>query len=99
MEKSIHTNSTDRRSRLLPKVDPSQYPAIRTIKDFQQEIEQLIQDKKLSFMEAVLEYCSITGMEPETAGTLIKSSAKMKARIQIDAEQLHFLPRSSKLPI
>lgn len=99
MENSIHTNGANRRSRLLPKVDLGQYPAIRTIKDFQQEIEQLIQEKRLSFMDAVLHYCETTGMEVETAGTLIKSSAKMKARIQIDAEQLHFLPKSSKLPI
>jgi hypothetical protein len=80
-------------------MNPDSFPAIRTIKDFQQEIERLVTDKKLTFMEAVLHYCETTGMEVETAGSLIKSSAKMKARIQVDAEDLHFLPRSSKLPI
>lgn len=56
-------------------------------------------NKKVSFMDAVLLYCDVTGMEVEVAGSLIKSSAKLKARIQMDAEELHFLPKTSKLPI
>lgn len=99
MENSIYSDRTNRRSHLLPQITPEQFPAVRTIKDFAQEIETLIVVKKLTFMEAVLHYCETTGMEVETAGSLIKSSAKMKARIQQDAEDLHFLPRSSKLPI
>lgn len=98
MENVIHTDNTNRRSRVLPKANLS-HPAVKTIKDFQQEIEQVMVLKKVSFMDAVLVYCETTGMEVEVAGSLIKSSAKLKARIQVDAEDLHFLPKSSKLPI
>jgi hypothetical protein len=50
-------------------------------------------------MDAVLLYCEQTGMEVEIAGQLIKSSAKMKARVQDEAEALNYFPKTSKLPI
>lgn len=112
MENSIHTNNTNSRSHLLPKallvdnetvigevMQTSYSRVVKTIKDFQQEIELVISSKKVSFMDAVLLYCEKTGMEVEVAGSLIKSSAKLKARIQMDAEELCYLPKSSKLPI
>lgn len=72
---------------------------LKTIKDFQKEIDQLAFEKRIGFMEAVLLYCEQTGMEVENAGHLIKSSAKMKARIRDEAESLNYFPKTSKLPI
>ena len=71
----------------------------KSLKDFQREIERLAFEKRIEFMEAVLLYCEQTGMEIEAAGSLIKSSAKMKARIQDEAEALNYFPRTAKLPI
>jgi hypothetical protein len=72
---------------------------VKTLKDFQREIEQLAFEKRIEFMDAVLLYCEQTGMEIEVAGSLIKSSAKMKARIQDEAEALNYFPKTTKLPI
>lgn len=99
MENSVHADRANRRSHFLSQVTSTPPTGTSTIKDFQQVIERVVVEKKLSFFDAVLWYCETTGMEVETAGSLIKSSAKMKARIQQDAEDLHFLPKSSKLPI
>lgn len=71
----------------------------KSIKDFQREVEQLAFEKRIDFMEAVLLYCETTGMEVESAGQLIKTSAKMKARIQDEAEALNYFPKTTKLPI
>jgi hypothetical protein len=79
--------------------DPPEFSPVKTLKDFQREIDQLAFEKRIDFMEAVLLYCELTGMEIEVAGSLIKSSAKMKARIQDEAEALNFFPKTSKLPI
>jgi hypothetical protein len=38
-------------------------------------------------------------MEIEAAGALIKTSAKMKARVQDEAEALNYFPKTTKLPI
>lgn len=72
---------------------------VKTLKDFQREVEQLAFEKRIDFMEAVLLYCEQTGMEVESAGQLIRTSAKMKARIQDEAEALNYFPKTSKLPL
>mgnify|MGYP006284473055 CR=1 FL=1 len=76
-----------------------EFAPTKTLKDFQREIDKLAFEKRIDFMEAVLLYCEMTGMEIEVAGSLIKSSAKMKARIQDEAEALNFFPKTTKLPI
>lgn len=63
------------------------------------EIEKVVEEKKLSYIEAVVYYCEITGLEVEVAGTLIKNNPKLKALIQEEAEDLHYLPKGNKLPI
>lgn len=79
--------------------DEPQVSPVKTLKDFQREIEHIVKTKRVDYMDAVLLYCSLTGLEIETAGQLIKSSAKMKALIQDEAEQLNYLPKSAKLPL
>lgn len=67
--------------------------------DFMQEIDQLAIEKKCSHLDAVVLYCELNGVEVETAAAIIKGSAKMKARIQNDAEELNYFPKTRKLPI
>jgi len=67
--------------------------------EFMVEIEALVKDKRVSYIDAVVLYCDINQIEIETAASIIKSSVKMKAKIQDDAEELNLLPRSRKLPI
>ena len=76
-----------------------EFSPVKTLKDFQREVETLAFEKRIDFMEAVLLYCEQTGMEVEVAGSLIRSSAKMKAKIQDEAEALNYFPKTSKLPI
>jgi hypothetical protein len=71
----------------------------KNLRDFQQAVETLAFEKRVDFMEAVIMYCDQTGMEVESAGQLIKLSAKMKARIQDEAEQLNYFPKTAKLPL
>jgi hypothetical protein len=71
----------------------------KSIRDFQREVESLAFEKRIEFMDAVILYCELTGMEIEVAGQLIKTSAKMKAKIQDEAEALNYFPKTTKLPI
>ena len=50
-------------------------------------------------MEAIMLYCEQTGLEIELAAKLI--SGALKSKIQNEAEELNFLPRSNtnKLPV
>jgi len=75
---------------------------INTLKnstDFTQEIEHLVQKYKLDYMDAVLVYADQNGLEIETVASIIRNSTKIKSKIQVQAEELNFLPKTSRLPI
>lgn len=62
-------------------------------------IEELVWEKDISYMEAVVLYCEQTGFEIELAAKMI--SGVLKSKIKFEAEELHYLPKSNtaKLPI
>lgn len=66
---------------------------------FSLSIETIVAKKNIPYMDAVLMYCEETGLELELAAKLV--SGALKSKIQIEAEELHFLPRSNttKLPL
>ena len=62
-----------------------------------ENIENLVQKTKMSYIDAVMYYCEENKLEPETAGKMI--GGKLKQDIQDEAENLHLIQRTSKLPI
>jgi len=69
----------------------------QTSAEFYTKIVKLVEDTKLSYMDAVMHYCDLNNMEPETAAQLVNT--KLKAQIREEAEVLNFLPKTAKLPI
>ena len=64
---------------------------------FIENIENLVQQTKMTYIDAVMHYCEENKLEPETAGKMI--GGKLKQNIQDEAEDLHLIERTSKLPI
>ena len=64
---------------------------------FMENIENLVQQTKMTYIDAVMHYCEENKLEPETAGKMI--GGKLKQNIQEEAEDLHLIERTSKLPI
>ena len=62
-----------------------------------ENIENLVQQTKMTYIDAVMHYCEENKLEPETAGKMI--GGKLKQNIQEEAEDLHLIERTSKLPI
>lgn len=73
--------------------------SVKTIQEFIKEIDSLVIEHKLDYLDAVIYYCEKNGIEIETAASLIKSSSKIRAKIQLSAEEKNYLPKSAKLPI
>ena len=69
----------------------------QTSAEFYTKIVKLVEDTKLSYMDAVLHYCDQNNMEPETVAQLVNT--KLKAQIREEAEVLNFLPKTAKLPL
>jgi len=68
-------------------------------KKFSLTIEKIVQDKKISYMDAVIHYCENNDIDTATVGPLINKS--LKEKIQIEAEKLNLVEKSSTaiLPI
>ena len=60
-------------------------------------IEQMVQTKHISYMDACLEYCKEKEIEPNSIARLVNKALKQK--IQMEAEELHFLPKTNSLPV
>lgn len=73
-------------------------PTKDEITTFSLAIETMAKKKNIPYMDAVIEYCNEIGLEIEVAAKLI--SGALKTKIKIEAEDLHFLPKSNtaKLP-
>ena len=72
---------------------------IKSSADFVKEIDKLASGKGLTYFDAVMHYCEVHSIEMETAASLIKQSTVLKAKIQLEAENLNLVRRSGRLPI
>ena len=70
---------------------------LNTSKTFTLTIENIVKEKDITHMDAVLWYCEQEGLEPDDLGTLI--SKGLKEKIEANARELNFLPRQAQLPI
>jgi hypothetical protein len=70
---------------------------IMTSQKFSLLIEQLVLDKKCSYMDAILLYCEKNEMEIESAAKLV--NIKIKQQLEIEYGELNFLPKAAALPI
>ena len=70
---------------------------VNTPKIFSMKIEEVVKEKGISHMDAVLWYCQQEGIEPDTVSSLITKG--LKEKIEANARELNFLPKQAQLPI
>ena len=51
----------------------------------------------MSYLDAMLYHAEENGLESETVAGLVNT--KTKTKLREEAEELHFMPRTAKLPI
>ena len=68
-----------------------------TPKQFAILIEKRASKKKISHMDAVLDYCSEKEIEPDQNTHLINRN--LKDKIKMNAQELNFLPKTATLPV
>ena len=73
-------------------------PTKEEMKNFSVEIDRFVSERRINHIEAIIEYCSETGLEAEVAATLINSN--LKSKIELLASDLNMLKvKKSRLPI
>jgi KaiC/GvpD/RAD55 family RecA-like ATPase len=65
--------------------------------EFSLHIEQMVKEKKLNYMDAVLEYCRENFLEPDDVKSLINKS--LKEKIEMDFRELNYLPKQAQLDV
>tara|TARA_Y100000992_G_C20870482_1_gene307039 strand:- start:151 stop:396 length:246 start_codon:yes stop_codon:yes gene_type:complete len=70
---------------------------LQTPKKFSLEIENIAKEKRISHMDAVIDYCQKNNIEPDTIGRLITKG--LKEKIEANARDLNYLEKQAQLPI
>jgi KaiC/GvpD/RAD55 family RecA-like ATPase len=69
----------------------------KTANEFSLHVEQIVREKKLNYMDAVLHYCKENYLEPEDISPLINKS--LKDKIEMDFRELNYLPKQAQLDV
>lgn len=69
----------------------------KTANEFSLHIEQIVRDTRMSYMDAVLEYCKENYLEPEDIASLINKS--LKDKIEMNFRELNYLPKQATLDV
>ena len=70
---------------------------IHTPKTFSLEIEKIAFQKRCTHLEAISIYCEQIGIEPVSTAKLLTKS--LKEKVEANAIDLNYLPKSAKLPM
>ena len=64
---------------------------------FSNIIETVVMEKRISYMDAVCWWCEKHEMEIEVAAKLLNNV--IKAKLEVEAQDLNYLAKSARLPI
>ena len=68
--------------------------------NFVEEIERLVKESRgAGYIDIILRWVTDNGFEPEYAADLVKKYPSLKAKVQLEAEELNFLKKESRLPL
>ena len=70
-----------------------------TPQKFAIEIESIVANEELNYIDAICHYCEINGLEIESVTKLV--SKPLKEKLKYDAQELNFMKKTSraKLPL
>ena len=69
----------------------------KTANEFSLHIEQMVRNSKMTYMDAVLEYCKENYLDPQDISKLINKS--LRDKIKVNATELNYFPKQATLDI
>ncbi len=73
--------------------------SITTLSKFTEDIQKLVKQSNITHLDAIVSWCEIHNVEVEQVIPLIKKSQVIKAKLEVESEQLNLLEKTAKLPI
>jgi hypothetical protein len=68
-------------------------------KEFYEIIENLVWKYDIDYMDAIVMHCEKNNIEIESIAPLIKGNTVIKSKLQIEAENLNYMPKTARLNI
>jgi hypothetical protein len=68
-------------------------------KEFYEAIESIVWKYDIEYIDAIIMYCEKNNLEVESIASIIKNNEVFKYKVQIEAENLNFLPKTARLNI
>lgn len=72
-------------------------PTKDEIKRFSDLIENLVKERRIDYMDAVILHCQETGFEVELAASLL--TTPIKAKISEEAQSMNLIKKVNRLPL
>jgi len=69
----------------------------RSPSEFSLYIEERVLKEKISYMDAIIDYCTTNDVDLESIGSLVTTS--LKEKVQLEAEEANMLKPRGKLPL
>jgi hypothetical protein len=82
---------------LNPLVNADRNKLFKSSNEFSMHIEQMVRDRNLSYMDAVLEYCRENFIEPQDIAKLVNKS--LKDKLEVNFQDENYLPKKAKLDV
>ena len=70
-----------------------------TSKEFSLKIENIVKEKKITYMDAVVWYCEQNDIDTGTVGNLISKSLKEKIKLEATNLKMLKFPKCGQLPV
>jgi len=68
-------------------------------KEFSLKIENIVKEKRCSYMDAVILYCEELEIDPGTVSNLISKSLKEKIKLEATNKRMLKYPKCGQLPV
>jgi len=68
-------------------------------KEFSLKIENIVREKRITYMDAVVWYCEQNEIDTGTVSSMINKSLKEKIKIEAQERNMVKFPKSGKLPL
>ena len=69
----------------------------KTSNEFSLYTEQVVNEKRITHMVAILEYCKENYLEPQDIAKLVNKS--LKEKVALNMQELNYLPKKAQLDV
>jgi hypothetical protein len=75
--------------------------ALKVIRDSQEfilEIEKLVREKGLNYLDALMHYVELHSVDPELVASIVKKNPNLKGKLQEDCMKLNLVEKILTIP-